>query len=390
LINSYGSDKIAVKLLYYCNSKKEVYFKRKDVTGFLVEESPFEIPNKQGFDGNLSYFGYDIINDTDGDRILVLRGRVLNRACLNGDIEFRFSADEVEISIPDEYAGALQELDTLITNKSSEARAFRTKARLIKELELTECDFRIFANQKVYEKDDVYYAFPKLVIDPIEGTHAYEIVNHPRYLELNPFFVFPIYDSDFIETGKVLHRFEQLFYEETIGYGSEDFYFYSLVGGHPEPVDIGSFSLQVVITEISSNAYSLRDKDTSRKVLQNARLNTDSLRKLAMDRDESKCRICSIDNPDLLVCSHIKPWRDGEGRLDLDNVLMLCVFHDRLFDRGLISFNNDGSIVVSTQVDLENRMIRLLLENTEVLQIQSNTEKVCEYLDYHRTNILRG
>ena len=59
----YDDGNVLLKLVYYCNEKKEVYFKRADVTEYLINSKIFEIPNKQGFDGNLSYFGYDIKKD---------------------------------------------------------------------------------------------------------------------------------------------------------------------------------------------------------------------------------------------------------------------------------------------------------------------------------------
>jgi putative restriction endonuclease len=56
------------------------------------------------------------------------------------------------------------------------------------------------------------------------------------------------------------------------------------------------------------------------------------------------CRLTKIESPDLLVASHIKPWRAcstaGE-RLDGANGLALAPHVDRLFDRGLISFESD-------------------------------------------------
>jgi hypothetical protein len=82
----YDGGNILLKLLYFCNQKREVYFKRADVTEYLINSKIFEIPNKQGFDGNLSYFGYDIKKDIDNDRILLLRGKYLNDKCLLGKL----------------------------------------------------------------------------------------------------------------------------------------------------------------------------------------------------------------------------------------------------------------------------------------------------------------
>ena len=48
----------------------------------------------------------------------------------------------------------------------------------------------------------------------------------------------------------------------------------------------------------------------------------------------SKCCLCGVDDDALLVASHIKPWAksDEHEKLDLDNGLLLCPNHDKLFD----------------------------------------------------------
>lgn len=65
---------------------------------------------------------------------------------------------------------------------------------------------------------------------------------------------------------------------------------------------------------------------------------------------ESRCRVTGVDRPEHLRASHCKPWRDCDNnaeRLDGDNGLMLTPSIDHLFDRGFISFENDGRLLVS-------------------------------------------
>ena len=57
--------------------------------------------------------------------------------------------------------------------------------------------------------------------------------------------------------------------------------------------------------------------------------------------------------PQLLVASHIKPWAVADPeteRLDASNGLLLNALHDRAFDKGLITVDFDGSVVVSEKV----------------------------------------
>lgn len=71
-------------------------------------------------------------------------------------------------------------------------------------------------------------------------------------------------------------------------------------------------------------------------------------------RVERECRITKVDNPAHLVGSHIKPWRDSgnEERLDGENGLLLTPMIDHLFDRGFITFRDDGRLLVSPVADL--------------------------------------
>ncbi|MDP3521846.1 MAG: HNH endonuclease [Hydrogenophaga sp.] len=53
------------------------------------------------------------------------------------------------------------------------------------------------------------------------------------------------------------------------------------------------------------------------------------------------CALTGIALPELLIASHIKPWRDSsnEERLDPANGLLLATHADKLFDRHLLSFD---------------------------------------------------
>lgn len=69
---------------------------------------------------------------------------------------------------------------------------------------------------------------------------------------------------------------------------------------------------------------------------------------------ETRCRLTGITNPTLLIASHIKPWRlcvSAQERLDGMNGLLLTPDADLLFDRGFITFEDDGDVVVSRRVD---------------------------------------
>ena len=71
---------------------------------------------------------------------------------------------------------------------------------------------------------------------------------------------------------------------------------------------------------------------------------------------ERACRITRVDRPNHLVASHTKPWRDSSNseRLDPENGFMLTPTIDHLFDKGFISFEDNGDLLISPVAHLES------------------------------------
>ncbi|WP_145148504.1 HNH endonuclease [Paenibacillus xylanexedens] len=103
---------------------------------------------------------------------------------------------------------------------------------------------------------------------------------------------------------------------------------------------------------------------------------------------EEKCKLCGIDNPNLLRASHTKPWSvsDNKERLDQYNGFLLCPAHDILFDKGLISFRDDGFILVSPLLEAHNKILMNVHEEMKVNLLEGH--KV--YLEYHRERIFKS
>jgi hypothetical protein len=104
---------------------------------------------------------------------------------------------------------------------------------------------------------------------------------------------------------------------------------------------------------------------------------------------ERACRLTAIDNPRLLIASHIKPWRSctsSNERLDGANGLLLTPHVDRLFDRGLISFKSDGGVIVSRQFDRSD-LNRLGLSKMCEKPGHPFHPRQASYLAFHRDNI---
>jgi hypothetical protein len=89
-------------------------------------------------------------------------------------------------------------------------------------------------------------------------------------------------------------------------------------------------------------------KTTEKEALVLARRGQGLFRKRVQEI-EARCRITRVDRPEHLRASHCKPWRDADNaeRLDGENGLLLTPSIDHLFDRGFISFRDDGRLLVS-------------------------------------------
>lgn len=63
---------------------------------------------------------------------------------------------------------------------------------------------------------------------------------------------------------------------------------------------------------------------------------------------DGRCAVTGLALPDVLVASHIIPWKDSvERRADPTNGILLNALLDRAFDRGLISFDDQLRVIVS-------------------------------------------
>jgi predicted restriction endonuclease len=60
---------------------------------------------------------------------------------------------------------------------------------------------------------------------------------------------------------------------------------------------------------------------------------------------------------EVLRASHVKAWRssDDAERLDAANGLLLSAEIDALFDRGLLSFQDDGTMLLSSRLTKSDR-----------------------------------
>lgn len=110
--------------------------------------------------------------------------------------------------------------------------------------------------------------------------------------------------------------------------------------------------------------------------------------RMRVAKQEKKCRLTGVDNLAFLVASHIKPWRvsTNEERLSGSNGLLLSPHVDKLFDRGWISFSNEGEILIAKQAVAVAKAWGI----DERITVGEFNLKQRVFLEYHRQKIYKG
>lgn len=126
--------------------------------------------------------------------------------------------------------------------------------------------------------------------------------------------------------------------------------------------------------------------DTEKLILIKSRVGHGVLKKKLLQR-ECKCKVCGLSDERFLIASHIKPWSqsDAQERLDIENVLLLCPHHDAVFDKGYITFDADGTLVISSELSYESKTLLNLVEGKKVTLSSRNGH----YLKWHKENLFR-
>lgn len=139
--------------------------------------------------------------------------------------------------------------------------------------------------------------------------------------------------------------------------------------------------LQQEVAEISQKIDALDLIGKEKESLVKTRVNQGVFRERLLRR-YSQCCLCDVTHKDVLIASHIKPWAEckADEKLDVNNGLLLCPNHDSLFDKKLITFDDNGCILISKKLDERNRAFLNVREGMHIEMCNENRK----YLDYHR------
>lgn len=164
----------------------------------------------------------------------------------------------------------------------------------------------------------------------------------------------------------------------------EEYYGFSI-----RPIDAHSFLWQIPLIEekyIPSFVGNEKiEKDREIKIL--ARIGQGKYRDDLKHLWDSACSVTDCAMSDILIASHIKPWRscvENYEWLNPYNGLLLIPNLDSLFDKGYISFSDEGLISISSKIDADE-YDRLGINSEMRLRFILEEHKV--FLKYHRENI---
>ena len=127
-------------------------------------------------------------------------------------------------------------------------------------------------------------------------------------------------------------------------------------------------------------------KGKEKEVIIKTRVNQSVYREMLLKKYK-KCCLCGVSNFRLLIASHIKPWSQSksEEKLDVYNGLLLCPNHDKVFDSGLITFNDQGNIIISNELNANDRAFLNIRDDIRI----ELSENCMKYMKYHRNNVFQ-
>lgn len=125
-----------------------------------------------------------------------------------------------------------------------------------------------------------------------------------------------------------------------------------------------------------------------REVLVKQRIGQSDYRDKVLDLWDSKCSVTGCDNTKFLIASHIKAWHECRNHasdcVNEYNALALIPNLDKAFDQHLISFNDDGTIIIGEMLTSNPNAMSILGINKNMKLRKELNDEQKKFLAYHR------
>jgi predicted restriction endonuclease len=74
--------------------------------------------------------------------------------------------------------------------------------------------------------------------------------------------------------------------------------------------------------------------------------------KLIKENYNYACAVCGISEPEFLIAGHISAWsEDINNRLNPQNGICFCAFHDKAFEHGYLGISDNFEIVLNQRIN---------------------------------------
>lgn len=107
----------------------------------------------------------------------------------------------------------------------------------------------------------------------------------------------------------------------------------------------------VPLLEFQAETASLGETEIDR--IRRERIGQEVFRRALLRYWDGRCPLTGVTDPALLRASHIVAWAECESdaeRLDVHNGLLLSAHWDAAFDAGLVSFTDEGTVLVKSEL----------------------------------------
>jgi hypothetical protein len=125
-------------------------------------------------------------------------------------------------------------------------------------------------------------------------------------------------------------------------------------------------------------------KGSNRETVTQARVGQGQFRDDVLSMWKNTCPVTSLSKPELLVASHIVPWSlsNETEKIDPNNGFPFSPSVDKLFDKGYISFDDNGHMLIKTSaIDSHDLKLLGLLPGAKIPGINKQQKA---YLAMHR------
>lgn len=144
---------------------------------------------------------------------------------------------------------------------------------------------------------------------------------------------------------------------------------------------------QAVDKELAKLSEGVAGTEVERMVRQ--RVGQHKFREAMLNYWGASCAVTGVTIPEVLRASHAKPWaecRTDSERLDVFNGFLLSANLDALFDRFLISFDECGSLILSSKLEGTDLNPLGIWPNMKLRWVSQHH---LPYLSFHRSQLTR-